>query len=378
MGRSKIIKFTGSFIALLLLSWLIGIGAEKLVIEGWDVEDSSVIKLETLKLSDVQPEGDENWRSQGFDLFVTFLSGEGRGRSRSVKVEELEGSHMKLIPGGKYIIVRDYFPDGTSIYSVSDRFRMPWVVSFLVFSGGTICLFAGWTGFRALMGLLLSLLVLIKGFLPGVLLNYPPVPLAVLSCAMVGFFTVFLVVRRPSYRPIAFLGALGGAVAASALGWFAVELWQLTGIGTDGGALFASTFPGYDVKGIFLASVIIGAIGAVLDVSISVTSSMAEMVDYDNDIPLTRLWKAGIGVGQEILGSMINTLILAYFGSSLILSLLIYNARPELYLLLNDQMFSQELVQSLAGTMGLLLTVPLTALIGVWWIGWLRKQRTRA
>ena len=98
-----------------------------------------------------------------------------------------------------------------------------------------------------------------------------------------------------------------------------------------------------------------------LDVAVSVTASMSEFVDYDNDIPLDRLLLAGLNVGGEVLGSMINTLILAYMGSSLPMAILICSAGVEISGLMNDPYIAQEIVQGLAGTLGLLLTIPVTA-----------------
>ena len=84
-------------------------------------------------------------------------------------------------------------------------------------------------------------------------------------------------------------------------------------------------------------------------------------MEYDPDILLTRLWSGGLRVGSEVLGSMINTLILAYIGSSLPITILISNAGADFWGLMNDPYVGQEIVHSLAGTLGLLLTIPATA-----------------
>ena len=122
------------------------------------------------------------------------------------------------------------------------------------------------------------------------------------------------------------------------------------------------------MQGILLASVIIGAIGAVLDVSISITSAMGELHEYDPEIGTFRLMRTGLNVGRDILGSMINTLILAYFGSSLIISLLIADSQPVLWSVLNDPAIAAEILRGIAGTAGLLLTVPVTAAGGAFWL----------
>ncbi|SMG50591.1 YibE/F family protein [Dethiosulfovibrio salsuginis] len=366
MNRKKTLKTTGAMLLASVLAWAVGVGVGNIVIKAWDYEDSWVVRLEAVRLSPVQGESDEGWLLQSFDLLVTFLSGESAGDSGSITVEQLEESHLKLSSGRSYILMADRFPDGFVQYSVTDRFRLPWVISFLLFSVLSVCIIAGWTGARAVMGLGISLLVLVKGFVPAVLAGYPPVPCAMVALAVLSAVTIFLVVRRPHCRPVVFLGTMGGAVAAYTMGASANWLWQLTGLGSDGATLFASTFPGYDMRGIFLASVMVGSIGAVLDVAISVTSAMAELADYDPSIPKPRLWKAGTSVGREILGSMINTLILAYFGTSLVMTMMMVNSEPSFAFLFNDPIVSQELVQSLAGTIGLLLTVPMTTLAGLW------------
>ena len=129
-----------------------------------------------------------------------------------------------------------------------------------------------------------------------------------------------------------------------------------------------SVAPPLELRGLLLAAVMVGAIGAVLDVAVSVTSSMAELYSYDPSIPLRRLWRAGINVGSDVLGSMINTLILAYLGSSLPFVVLISMEGPDVIALLNDPHIAQEILRSVAGTVGLLLTIPVTAGAGVWWI----------
>lgn len=140
-----------------------------------------------------------------------------------------------------------------------------------------------------------------------------------------------------------------------------VYLWDLTGLAGEGAALLASTLPHLNMRGLLLASVLIGSIGAVLDVGVSITASMSEFVDYDENIELDRLLMAGLNVGGEVLGSMINTLILAYFGSSLPMAVLICSAGVDWVGILNDPYIAQEILQGLAGTLGLLFTIPATA-----------------
>ena len=178
---------------------------------------------------------------------------------------------------------------------------------------------------------------------------------------MISTITVLCVVRHSRYRIVALAGSLGGVLCGSLCGAAMVYMWGLNGLAGEGAALLASTLPHINMRGLLLAAVLIGSIGAVLDVAISITASMSEFVDYDSKIPLDRLLLAGLNVGSEVLGSMINTLILAYMGSALPMAVLVSSAGVELSGLLNDPYIAQEIVQSLAGTLGLLFTIPATA-----------------
>jgi uncharacterized membrane protein len=186
-------------------------------------------------------------------------------------------------------------------------------------------------------------------------------PLAFLAVFFISTVTVFCVVRRKQARVVALLGTLGGVSGAFFLGYVMVELWQLSGLAGESASLLVTTIVGVDIKGILLAAVVISAIGAVLDVGISITAAMSELVEYDPDIVLLRLWSSGIRVGLEVLGSMINTLILAYMGTSLPIAILIAHAGADFWGLMNDSYVGQEIVHSLAGTAGLLMTIPITA-----------------
>lgn len=341
--------------------------AEKAVITGWDHDDAWIVALEGYRIQENVPEEDYSspeWQTVKYKLIVSFLTGEYKGKTYPVTVEHLKNSRLSLVKGCKYILSVDRFEDGHDMFSISDGFRFPIVMAFLAGLAALLCIAAGMSGTRALLGLFLSLFLLAKWTIPMILAGYPPVPVAVASSAGVSALTVMLVIKNFRYWPAAFIGATGGALSASIIGWIAISLWQLTGIAAEGGNLLASSFPEINMPGILLASVIIGAIGAVLDVAISITSAMGELYEYDNEISARRLMKTGMNVGKDILGSMINTLILAYFGSSLILSLLIADSDPIFWSVLNDPMIAAEILRGIAGTAGLLLTVPVTAFAG--------------
>ena len=341
----------------------------------WNNDESLIVRvLEAGTESPVPLEDEEVGRAYPTlqqEVRILILTGEQRGAAADITVVRLAGSGVEPIPGRRYLLVADTFEDGGVQYSIADAYRVPSVAAFVAAVGLLLVAFTGWNGFWALLGLAVSIAVLMGLMIPLVAEGWPPVPVALASVLFLSTVTVACVVRR--YRSAALLGSLGGVGGGFLLGALMVWVWQLTGLGGDGAALLASTLPGIDMRGILLSAVLVGAIGAVLDVGISVTASMAEFVDYDPDIPVHRLWLAGVNVGSEVLGSMINTLILAYLGSSLPMAVLISGVGVDLMGLLNDPYIGQEIAQSLAGTVGLLLTIPATALVFVAQESWRRR-----
>ena len=115
-----------------------------------------------------------------------------------------------------------------------------------------------------------------------------------------------------------------------------------------------------DLKAIIFSAIIIGAIGAIMDVSVSIASSLKELQDQVEHVSFGMLLKSGITIGKDMMGTMANTLILAYIGSSLSVTLLLVAYSNSLLTLFNREMIVVEILNALVGSFGILLTIPLT------------------
>ena len=363
----------------LIAAALIYFAVDYMTIAGWNNSESRIVRVldagdETPVVVDGGGNNQNAFQMMQRLLRIEILTGEQAGAKFNINAVRLKDSGVDVIKGRRYLLVEDVFNDGTVQYSIADAYR----ISLVAFITSLICFvlaaLTGWRGVKAIIGLLISILVIVFLMIPMIVDGWPPILPTLASTFIISCVTVYFVVKRAQYRLPAFLGSFGGVLAGFLLGLLMVYLWQLTGLASDGAALLASTLPGIDMRGILLSAILIGAIGAVLDVGISVTASMAELVDYDPEIPLGRLFLAGMNVGSEVLGSMINTLILAYIGSSLPMAVLISAAGVNYIGLMNDPYVAQELAQSLAGTVGLLLTIPVTALFFTLQEAWMRRK----
>ena len=360
----KMKTFILKLIFALVISFAFYYAADYFAVQNWNNNESLIVRIiEAGPESIIPPESEEEESYEMLErqTVLQVLSGNNAHEVLNVKTVRLSGTGVEVIAGRRYLLVWDMFSDGRVQYSIADAFRVPSLAGIIMGVCAVFIALTGRRGFLALLGLGASIAVLVFTMIPLVSQGWQPVPLALASVFIISTVTILCVVPYARYRLVALLGSMGGALCGFIAGALMVYVWQLIGLSGEGAALLASTLPGLNMQGLLLASVLIGSIGAVRDVGISITASMSELVDYDNDIPLDRLLLAGLNVGSEVLGSMIKTLILAYMGSSLPMAVLLCSAGIEISGVLNDPYIAQEIVQSLAGTLGLLLTIPATS-----------------
>ena len=357
-------NFVLKIVFALVIAFIFYYVVKDFTIKNWNTDESLIVKVIEAAPEKIIPpvdETEETYEMLERDLVVKILSKHDGENILTIKTVRLSGSALEIVPGRDYLLVWDMFSDGRVQYSIADSFRVPSVAGIIMGVCTMLIALTGYRGLFALLGLGASIAVLIFTMIPLITNGWPPVILALCSVLIISTVTILCVVHHVRYMLVSLLGSLGGVLCGFLCGAFMVYMWQLSGLAGEGAALLASTLPSLNMQGVLLSSVLIGSIGAVLDVGVSVTASMSELVDYDPDIHLDRLLLAGLNVGSEVLGSMINTLILAYMGSSLPMAILICSAGVELSGILNDPYIAQEIVQSLAGTLGLLFTIPTTA-----------------
>ena len=127
----------------------------------------------------------------------------------------------------------------------------------------------------------------------------------------------------------------------------------------DGVAEYVS----YDFKGLLYAGIIIGALGACMDVSMSIASALHELKEENPEISMKKMMKAGMNIGKDMMGTMTNTLILAYMGGSLVLVMLMTVTGDNFRHIINTEMLLEEILRAISGSFGLVTTIPFTTLV---------------
>ena len=220
-------------------------------------------------------------------------------------------------------------------------------------------------GLKALLTLGFTCIAVFAVFIPSILSGRNIYLSAIIVCAYSIIVTILLIngVNKKSLAAIS--GCLGGVIAAAALTLVMNYTLELTGIVSGESMQLLSFNPDnpIDLQALIFASIIIGAVGAVMDVAVSISSALWELKAQAPDLTLKKVYKSGMNIGRDVMASMTNTLVLAYIGSSLSIILLLVINVDSLTVLFNSELVIIELLQAIIGSMGILVTVPLTALI---------------
>lgn len=220
-------------------------------------------------------------------------------------------------------------------------------------------------GLKATVSLAVMILLILKILIPYMLKGYSPILLSVVVTVISTVIT-FLLIGGVTIKSLsAIIGTAGGVLIAASIAVIVGKLARLTGLGVEEARMLMYIPQGieFDFQGLLFAGIIIGSLGAVMDVSMSIASSMDEVKHANPDVSTNELIKSGMNVGRDIMGTMSNTLILAYTGASIPLLLLLSAYENNLTSVLNFDFITTEIVRSLAGSIGLIVTIPLTAFI---------------
>ena len=273
-----------------------------------------------------------------------------------------------LEAGDRVFLSRLVTINGDEYFVLKDVDRRGYLIILVVLFVSLMVWFAGRQGVRALASLALSIAAIVFILIPALLAGYDP---ALSSLAIAGLILAVVLFGTHGINPRS-LSAFGGTFTAVLLtvliALFFVSAMRLTGFGSDASVyLNFSTGGALDFAGLLLGSIIIGILGVLDDVSITQASVVQELKAVNKAMGLRELYSRAIRVGRDHVGSLVNTLALAYVGVSLPLVLLFARADSAISLTLNQEVVAAELVRIIIGSIGLILAVPLTTLIAAWW-----------
>lgn len=228
-----------------------------------------------------------------------------------------------------------------------------------------IVAFGRWQGIRALAGLAVSLAVIVGFLLPALLRDQNAVAVALVTTALVAFAALYLAHGISPSTTVALLGTLASVVVIAGLAAVVTAAASLSGLSEESFQVLRVTAEAVDPRGILIAGIVIGALGVLDDVTVTQVSAVAELRRADPTLAGRDLYRAAIRIGRDHVASTVNTLVLAYAGASIALLLFFFQEGRPVGQVLTSEVVAIELVRMLIGSIGLVLSVPVTTALAV-------------
>lgn len=306
--------------------------------------------------------GEDFGSSQEVTLIIKSGSHKGEAVSAYSMNGYLYGANCTV---GTKVIAQLSEYNGTlsaTVYNYDREFEITMLIlAFL----GTMWLVGGKKGINSIIALIFTFIVVILLYVPLIYIGFSPFWAAVISVILITVITHILLADLEMKSISAMLGTVCGVVVAGLIALIFGEAAHVNGYNVDEieTLVFIGQSSKLDIGGMLFSGILISSLGAVMDVAMSVSSSLNEIQLNRPDISGKELFKSGINIGRDMIGTMSNTLILAYVGSSVNLIMIIYAYSYQMHHVLSMYSIAIELMSGIAGTMGIILAVPFTSFI---------------
>lgn len=297
---------------------------------------------------------------------VRFLSGK-------FKMQTAEGWNMlggslsqdKLFrPGDKAQAVVHHYDGEIISVNLIDYYRLDGELLLALAFAVFLVVFARGVGLRSVFSFAITILVLWKILVPLFLKGHNPIFVGLAAVAIMTFVILALVYGFDKKLLSSFCGAMSGIVFAMVLSIICTSSFHIHGaVMTNSEALLYSGFQDLNLTQIFMASVCVGASGSVMDLSVDITSAVSEVVRNCPGISRKEAIKSGLTVARAAMGTMTTTLLLAYSGTCIATLMTFMAQGTPVYNILNNNIVAAEIINTIAGSFGLAMTAPLTAVI---------------
>lgn len=298
-------------------------------------------------------------------ILVRILEGEQKGKEVTV-----ENDYLTLKEGEKFFLYHSTDAlDGREMYSVRDVDRRGAIVVFIVLFIGVILLFSGKQGIRSLISLAGSFFVIIYILIPSLLKGYPPVLTSMVIASVILFFAIYLTHGFNRQSTVAFSGTIIAVILTGILAYAGVEFTRLSGFASEEAVYLNFNTNGMlDFSGLLLGGIMIGILGVLDDISITQSAVVSEIYHSASHLSKKDVYKKALRVGREHVGALVNTLALAYTGASLPLLLLFSTSDSSFGSIITQEIFATEIIRTIVGSIGLVLTVPITTFLAVYFL----------
>lgn len=305
---------------------------------------------------------------------VRILEGAEKG-----KIVTVENDYLSLKKDEVFYLMhtRSLFDD-MDYYSVNDPYRLPQVLVLVVIFVVAVFIFGGKQGIRGLLSMLGSFVLIFYILLPGILQGYPPLLVTVTVSSLIIILGSYITHGFTRSTTAAVFGMVLTISVTGILAYWAVHFTKLSGFGSEEATYLNINAGGsIDILGLLLGGMIIGLLGVLYDAAIGQSVTVEELIRIAPRVSKKIIYERATRIGREHIGALVNTLAIAYVGASLPLLLLFtQSSSASIGKIANTEVFSTEIVRILIGSIGLVLAVPITTVVSVWFLHSRKKVDT--
>ncbi|MFA5125197.1 MAG: YibE/F family protein [Patescibacteria group bacterium] len=332
--------------------------------------EASYFKARVIKILQENKKVSDNREFTQQNLLLEALTGELKGQQIEYRgISDIEVVDVVAYKAGELVWVSESTgANDEKIFTITDSVRSGKLLWLTLFFCLLVVIIGGFKGFKSLLSLLLSFIVIIKLLIPNILAGGNPVFWGVVGAFLIMLAIIYLTDGFNRRSHLAVLSITIVLVIIYSLSFVFSDWLRLSGLAEEASFLIALGLGNIDFRGLLLAGFVIGAVGVLDDIVVGQIESVRQLKLTDKTTPKYQLFTSAYQVGKAHLGAIINTLFLTYAGSSLLL-LILFSVGQEPFLsfsrVIDNEMIATEIARTLVGSIGVVLSLPIATGLAV-------------
>lgn len=301
---------------------------------------------------------------------------------QTVKIKLLDGTELTIDYGktssirkeqkvqvGQTVVVKKYISKQNTQYQIIDSYRLDIILYITIFFFLLVIALSRWKGIGSIIGLFISIGVIAFFIVPQILAGEDPLLVSIVGSVIIMTTSIYFAHGFSKKTTVALFATSASLLLSGILAVLFVYFTKLTGFGNDD--VYSLQFGQTQIinaRGLLLGGIIIGSLGVLDDITTGLTATVFELAKVNPNLSFTSLAKSALRIGNEHVSSLVNTLVLAYAGAALPLFLIIIlnPTKQPLWVIINSELIAEEIVRTLAGSIGLVVSVPITIVLSAW------------
>jgi len=296
---------------------------------------------------------------------IELLSGEHQGYQAELRTHFFPSFQVDVSEGSRVsVFLRDMGGGQFDVLLHNQERSLILIASVIVFFLA-LGLIGGKKGLMSIIGLIFTLTNILFVLIPLLLKGYGPLPITVLVLVVTATVSLVLLNGWGKKTAVAITGCLSGVVIAALLAGIVGNLTNVDGynLGETDALIAVGLDTDIRISGLFISGALIASLGAVMDISMTIASAAEELILSNPKISSKQLFQASMNIGRDAMGTMANTLILAFVGTGLSVLVVIFGIGRSFSQVMNMDFVAVEIIRSMAGSLGLVVTVPIVAFV---------------